>query len=265
MGCCISTKNFQNSEQKPIPLSPNHLRRNAPATPPLEEETVIEVVPSETTAPRPPDSPSLLELDKPIDLQESAAEENSEVSGFVSVGASESLSTTTATTTILMREKEDGDEVEKEVMSQKAEKPRVQAKVLTKRTYPGDVVGGKESRKRAPAKKTVPSPERRSNFVGPLRGNVIPAGSRAVPGVGGGRRSMSPATRNVGGGGTPNAGNGSSSRGVRSSRTSVNTGTPQAVTVKKGGSPGVPNGGVFPSVSESLENPLVSLECFIFL
>ncbi|GAB4859557.1 hypothetical protein Ancab_011025 [Ancistrocladus abbreviatus] len=291
MGCCISTKTSQDSEQKPNPPSPNHHHFaisnttqliNDPPHFPLEEETVKEVVLSETHTTKPADSPSLLEFNNPVvdpkysdsspdpdsvelnhplpfDLAvEDQTEENSEFFSGVSDFASVSASTTTATTANSRREKEEQyeeEEEEEEVMSQKLEKPVLSAKDLGRKAYSGNVA---QNRTREPLKQ-------KNNL---RRGNVGPTGFRPVSGVRGGRGSRSPALS----GGKRSSSNlvgRSLSMGVRSGvvdvagrlKSPADKEKPSVAEVEE------QNDSVLASesVGESLENPVVSLECFIFL
>ncbi|GMH07219.1 hypothetical protein Nepgr_009059 [Nepenthes gracilis] len=281
MGCCVSTnKTYQNSV--PSPLSPNHhhfprltakIRAgNAPATPPQEEETVKEVVLSEATMSKQPESPLSLEFSKPIDPRESfklypeKAEESNGVSvvlDFARIGAGECLSTTTAN---LMGEKREDGEEEKEVMSEgKIEERPVPAKVLTRRVHSGNAIRGKHNRTRAPAKRTSPSPEQRNNCVGPRRDNVGTDGIHRVPGERSAMRSGLPGRRAPVGAETLNLGKGGSSMCATSAAAGGRLQVVRSMEKSDERPADETNNGPPPAVCESFENPLVSLECFIFL
>ncbi|GAB4824996.1 hypothetical protein Ancab_007869 [Ancistrocladus abbreviatus] len=289
---------------EPNPPSPNHhhfpnsntTHLSDPPPRPLEEETVKEVVLSEAPVPlpiipipKPPGSPSSHEFNKPpiVDPKDSdpdpvnlnhafpldvvvagKTEENSEVFSGISDFTSESVSTTTATTTIFRREKEEDGE-EEEVMSQKLEKPVAQGNVSRNRARSGDVA---QIRTRTPSKRPVAMAEHRNS---PRRGNVGPTGSRRASGVSGGRGLKSPATT---GGKRPSSNmvGGSSSMRMRSAGTTgsgrlksppmmVEKEQSSGVQVEEASGKQKSSIPASESVSESLENPLVSLECFIFL
>ncbi|KAA8524453.1 hypothetical protein F0562_010876 [Nyssa sinensis] len=234
--------------------------------PPPEEETVKEVL-SETPISKPPTQtltnhkrPEVPEVKieaaagiKPAEEIVSEASEVSEMCSF-----SEGLSTTTLT-----EMRDDDGEVNQRI-------PKSPAKIPRQRPYHGEFAGRKERGPRSPAR-SEPSPEKRSYITSrsaqgqtttTKRLNVGPPnGIRRDPGEGSSWRSRSPLTR----------GDAAGPRPVRQKSPSSTT------TGRTGdGSPGVnaENGGklekrdddLSPETGgESLENPLVSLECFIFL
>lgn len=288
MGCCFS------SSKKRRRSSPLCSATNGRDPPPLEEETVKEVL-SETPIPKPHHSPPpKVQLDdkeadfpqvkvestavvkprdeikfestavvKPRDemqfestavIKPEVSEELSEMCSFT-----ESYSTTATATE---KREEDGEVTQ-----------RSPIRVHRKRQNTGDLNGVRERSFRSQAGRSAPSPEKRRS----------PASSRGVQG-----RGMPQQRRNVG---TPNAtrrgptdkgvrrSNSPATRGTVDARRNVRNRSPAARQAEKPGSqsparnvenegssqPEKPKEEVSPETSESLENPLVSMECFIFL
>ena len=159
---------------------------------------------------------------------------------------------------------------------------RSPVKIPKNRPYTGEHAGVRERGVRSPARRSAPSPEKRSRLTsrsGPGRPRTnqrrvigSPNGVRRDPGEGSDRRSRSPATR-VDGGPRENVRYRSptastlSRPGNRSPARTVEKdgGASPVKTVEYSGSLEKGNDGVSQQTSESLENPLVSLECFIFL
>ncbi|XP_043688280.1 uncharacterized protein LOC122639475 [Telopea speciosissima] len=299
MGCCVSTNKTPSA--KTVEAEANSYAKaaagisKAPPPPPLEEETVKEVL-SETPTPKPSfrnvetqeiPSPSFLkiETDKrsspptpppsfPIKLEEAtnmgkkttltpdpAVEEISEVSDMCSL--SESLSTTT-----IGEGRVDDGEVRQRVDRSPAKLPR-------KLLVGGEFIGRTERREKkttlSPARRFDQSPSRRDDnnamkssqvrhhhSTRDMRGaGAAYTNRRRIPdpGEGLGRRSRSPAPRHA-------FGRSPSTRGVRS------PGRIPALGPENGRKPEeskVDEGNCNWPTNESLENPLVSLECFIFL
>ena len=144
-------------------------------------------------------------------------------------------------------------------------------------TVDNNVAGGRERRLKSPARRPEPSPEKRSHG-GPrsVRGresgpaankklNVGPAGVRRDAGEGSGRRSRSPACARTGG----KAGAaGGGRKQVSAAKDAVVEQKEEEEGEEKGGGNGSEEVGEKNDVvsqEESLENPLVSMECFIFL
>ncbi|XP_009621652.1 peptidyl-prolyl cis-trans isomerase CYP63 [Nicotiana tomentosiformis] len=292
MGCCFSSS--KKHHRNPLPCSASN-DRAPPQPPPLEEETVKEVL-SETPIPKPHHPPKVplvndKEADfpqvkiestavvkptsdettfeatvvvKPCDdtkfestavIKPEVSEEPSEMCSFT-----ESYSTTATAT----EKREDDGEVTQ----------RSPIRVYRKRQNSGEIPGVRERSFRSQPGRSAPSPEKRRS----------PASSRGVQG-----RGMTAQRRNVG---PPNGGTrrGTIDSGVRRSKSPATRGpveqrrnvryrSPAAREEEKlgGQSPvrSAENGGssraekpkeeVSPESGESLENPLVSMECFIFL
>uniref|UniRef100_A0A5B6YU44 Serine/arginine repetitive matrix protein 1-like n=1 Tax=Davidia involucrata TaxID=16924 RepID=A0A5B6YU44_DAVIN len=283
MGCCLGTTTKPKAPKtNPDAVPPNHQHLSPESDtygkdphslhqpPPPEEEIVKEVL-SETPIPKPPTpTPTLIkhnnnnkrpevpevkiEATTAIKPTEDIISEISEVSQMCSF--SESLSTTTLT-----EKREDDGEVTQRVHKSPAKVPR-------KRPYSGELSGRKERGPRYPARRSSePSPEKRNHITSrsaqgqtmtTKRRNVGPPpnGLRRDPGEGFGRRSRSPVTRGEPGPPRPVS---------RKSPSSSTTGRSPVGTAENGGKLEKRNDDVPPEPSESLENPLVSLECFIFL
>lgn len=271
-----------------VGIAPQNARtRNPPPPPPLEEETVKEVL-SETPLPRPqlsetPQPPPKLQEDGPetkilISKLEEAAEVVSEYSEMYS--ASESLSTATTATTVT-------DKRETEVTSRESREVRQRlksgspAKLPRKRPpYTGDLAGGGErrgvNRSPSPAKRNLAGvsgagPRRareagRARTAAAQRNAGPPSGvPRRDPGETSRRRSSSPAT-NRDGEASVGAKGRSPAKRTGSDRPAKGEGRKElgaegaAETKREEHMDTVPEQG-----NESLDNPLVSLECFIFL
>ncbi|KAK8488202.1 hypothetical protein V6N11_047141 [Hibiscus sabdariffa] len=300
MGCCVSTNRgscgekeahleagLESFNQKPI------LESRAPP-PSAEEETVKEVL-SETPKPNAPifipqeeekkkpqiESPVFVkiqgkeslnfnikpELKSPVKLIEESASED--VSEICSVSLSESVSTIT----------DRRDEEEEEVRPQRVFRSPA-------RSGPRNQVVG-----RSPTRKLEQSPGRRNGVINggssvrlvqsrepTVRRGSRPDPPRKDPGESSGRRSRSPAmNRSVMGRSPSGRTNQSPGRARIDPRESGNTKkveqqhgttttTTTTTTTMEGKWPSSNNNGATSSTpNESLENPLVSLECFIFL
>ncbi|RAL41791.1 hypothetical protein DM860_008973 [Cuscuta australis] len=269
MGCCVSTRRSPAGPSSPDPVK---IDRSAP---PVEEETVKEVVLSETHISKPislPDEEKQEKIGngelKDVDFEkgkvevpggrrrggvvkeeeeEVAVSEPSEMCSFT-----ESISTTAT-------EWRDDDG---EVNQRSPAPPR-------KRRGTGDLAGRIDRSFRSPAGRSTPSPEKRNALAssrgGQSRSRVtsqrrnagpqkdVPRDSATT------RRSRSPATRrevdsrrNVSNK-SPAVGEGGRSPARSAER---HTGDDKSETR---------NAGAAEETGESLENPLVSLECFIFL
>ncbi|KAE8659724.1 Pre T-cell antigen receptor alpha [Hibiscus syriacus] len=296
MGCCVSTNRGSCGEkeahlevgldsfnQKPI------LESRAPP-PSAEEETVKEVL-SETPKPKAPilipqeeekektliENPAFVkiqgkeslnfnikhELKSPVNSVEESASEN--VSEICSVSLSESVSTIT-----------DRRDEEEEVRPQRVFRSPA-------RSGPRNLVVG-----RSPTRKLEQSPGRRNGVINggssvrlvqsrepTVRRGSRPEPPRKDPGESSGRRSRSPAmNRSVMGRSPSGRTNQSPGRARLDSGDSGNDkkleqqqGTTTTTTTTMDGKwPSSNNNGATSSTpNESLENPLVSLECFIFL
>ncbi|CAH9089216.1 unnamed protein product [Cuscuta europaea] len=265
MGCCLSTTRDPASAHTPPP-DPTKIDRSPP---PVDEETVKEVVLSET------------HISKPLPLQD---EKKNIIGGLKQVDdfhqvkvevdrrgplkadeeiaasePSEMCSLTESISTTATEKRDDDGEV-----NQRSPVPR------RKRRTPGDLPGGRQRGSfKSPSKRSAPSPEKR-NALAPSKSGQgrtsTPSRKRnagpekaAQRDSGNVRRSRSPAARRE-----------------ADPRRNVSIKSP---TVSEGGqSPAKsaenhredkklqkPNDGVSGETGESLENPLVSMECFIFL
>ncbi|XP_041025985.1 proteoglycan 4 [Juglans microcarpa x Juglans regia] len=298
MGCCVSTAKSSDSlkqqhssvgTQPPRPRSDANESRAPP--PSAEEETIKEVL-SETPKPKPPqplgfqstatkpvfnevkdndgdgdDGDDKNKIDKfPSPVNTATDNEISEVSKVYS--ESESVSTTTT--------KRDEDEEVRQRVNRSSP-----AKVLQRnRAYNGDM-GARRERlvAKSPNRRSEQSPgqansgsvrlvkEREPGHVTMARRGLTATERRDSTGEGSGRRSRSPATRVDNGanrsvmGRSPSARRTIRSPGrVRAAPTEPNNGRKSEQSSNKGMEEGTGQ-----TTNESLENPLVSLECFIFL
>ncbi|KAB5556588.1 hypothetical protein DKX38_007497 [Salix brachista] len=245
MGCCISSNNnskrgSRNPKPPPQPRKP-HVSTTC-TSPPLEEETVKEVL-SETPIilkPQRTSSPlTTIQTQEPKTLMQSNIQEHQEISQASEIcsNITDTLSTSTTTTTTTITEIREDEATSRKRVN------RSPAKVHRKRPYNGD----RERVLRYPAKTT---------------GQVIRTAS-GQPNVGsrGGRSDFgrSPATR------TAAIGVGRGRAGTKPGKV---TGKAGGRSVERKNKEDSANGSVLrqqPEGNESLENPLVSLECFIFL
>ncbi|XWS18334.1 hypothetical protein CRYUN_Cryun32bG0035000 [Craigia yunnanensis] len=284
MGCCVSTNRGsprENEAHIQVGLESFHqkpcLEIRAPP-PSAEEETVKEVL-SETPKPKahifiPQEENKKTQIEKPAFvkiqekeslnfnmktkskspfIEESASEDVSEV---CSVSLSESLSTIT-----------DRRDEEEEV---------TQPKVFRSPARSGSrnsVMG------QSPTRKLDQSPGRRNGVVNggssvrlvqsrepPVRRGSRPDPSRKDPGESSGRRSRSPAVNRSVMGRSPSGRRNNQSPGEYGNNKKVKQQQHGTTTTMEGKWPsGNNNGATTSAPNESLENPFVSLECFIFL
>ncbi|KAJ1410708.1 hypothetical protein SESBI_21730 [Sesbania bispinosa] len=280
MGCCFSTrKQDQNGlkNQQPHFRSSNATHEEAEycrvaPQPPLEEESVKEVL-SETPISKPQQVPILTPETKtqmpivqprksPINKAslEEASEEASLVSGTCSI--SESFSTITTATVPEMRE----DEATSKPRSARdgtwnRNRPRSDASRKRSHTVDGNGIGGRERRSKSPARlPEIPTEKKVLVSSRSVRRREFDQ-VRRDPGEGSGRRSRSPSyTRTV------SAGAGRSQLKPTGGAGRRLPAAAKGVEKENGWSENVVgerNDGV--SMEESLENPHISLECFIFL
>lgn len=209
-------------------------------------------------------------LVKPAEDIVSEVSEQTELCSFT-----ESFSTTTTTTATALEKRDDGEEVTQ----------RSPVKYRRKRPNTGDMVSVRERNVRSPARRALPSPEKRRAVMSsrPVQGRAMnaqrrntgpPNGLRRDSGEGSARRSRSPVT--LGEVGTrrnvryksPSLGENGKPGGRSPSRAVVENGGKverQNDTVRENREMEKQNDDASPGNGESLENPLVSLECFIFL
>ncbi|KAI5660793.1 hypothetical protein M9H77_20116 [Catharanthus roseus] len=302
MGCCLSKnpppKSVRQQEKSPKSQKCGGGPPPSPPPPlPVEEETVKEVVLSEIPIPKPP-SPVVEKIKRPenqdfkveIQIPEeskpkesttvvikpppaediiSEVSEQSELCSFT-----ESFSTTTTATALEKRD--DGEEVTQ----------RSPVKYRRKRQNTGDLNGNRERNVRSPARRAAPSPERRIPVTSsrPVQGRAMtgqrrnvgpPNGLRRDTGEGSARRSRSPVTRgelvprrnmkykNPGLGDTGKPPGGRSPARTAENVSKVEKQNDSIVPERK--EMEKQNDNPSPENGESIENPLVSLECFIFL
>lgn len=240
MGCCVSSdKSYCHS---PESLSLTH-----------EEETVKEVL-SETPIPKPLSPLMIFQEKSEIETMVTTAEEVCQVPE-VSEICSEGFSTRS-----FNEKKENDDDDDGEVTQMVGRSPPKARRRRPSRS--GDVSGGNDRGGWGPPKRSEPLPEGLNRV--PSRTGRAPAAYRrngVMSGVGdSGRRSRSPAT--VSEVGAARFGRGKNSPSITTGQYSTR---PPAPTADRGFGFENSGGGDSPTANETLENPLVSLECFIFL
>ncbi|XP_010268938.1 PREDICTED: uncharacterized protein LOC104605748 [Nelumbo nucifera] len=179
---------------------------------------------------------------------------------------SESVSTTT------MTERKDDDERSRDDGEVRQRVDRSPARVPRKRLVSGDYAGKTEKGGRSPARRYEPSPGRKmdnatmsvhSKEMSHSTRRRVPANNgliRRDPGDSSGRRSRSPATRSV----DPGSYRSTIGRSPSSRKTGRSPGQAPPLSEDNGRKLEETKEGSW-QTNESLENPLVSLECFIFL
>lgn len=292
MGCCCSKNEAEEKEKEKAPRKP----RWDPPPPPPEEETVKEVL-SETPrakpkpkpkSPPPPSSPVLkpdhdelvkVGLEKKPKPKPKASEIPPSDDRSEQPQPSDdacSLSEVTSNATSATTKERERDEISTAATSTLPRIPRNYPNGNYRRSYSGELVGGGTRRERSsPAVvagvgcrsgRSSPAPPMRNSRSINGSGNGVKrdAGERS------GRRSLSPGAkrREVMGPGGPGEKFGAN-RGLPLKRVPPLPVPPhKLVQLSEGGVPGA-NAGPGPSPGaegkESLENPSVSLECFIFL
>ncbi|XP_027348200.1 uncharacterized protein LOC113859689 [Abrus precatorius] len=295
MGCCFSTPKTQNQNQIPNQKHQNALKIQQPHEPPpyLEEESVKEVL-SETPIPKSLQVPILMpetktqmpslqnppvkfETKVPIPIEDQVSEVVSQLSETCSISESFSTATTTTATTTTATEKREEDEAtSKRSRREGATNHKWDRSPSRKRPYvaDGNFATGRERRVKSPARRPDPSPEKkikggsrvvRGRGSGPVANRKLNAGSAAVrrdPGEGSGRRSRSPScARAVGG--TSKVGAGGGRKQVLPENGVVEK--EKEKEKEKSESEEVVEKNDVVSPEECLENPHVSMECFIFL
>ncbi|KAG4980156.1 hypothetical protein AAZX31_12G102900 [Glycine max] len=284
MGCCFSTPTKQNQNQNNQTTKKNH--HHEPPPPPLEAESVKEVL-SETPITKPqqvpiltPETKTLLPLlqDPPPNFEtkskapptEEVSEVVSQLSETCSISESFSAATTATTatavtattTTVTVADKREEDEATSKIHKWDRSPSR-------KRPYAadGNLAGVRDRRLKSPARRQEPSPEKKmKGGPRPIRGREIldsgtaanrkrnggPAALRRDSGEGSGRRSRSPAC-------------------VRNGKVGAGGGRKEVAPAKeveketKSECEEVGEKNDVVSKEECLENPHVSMECFIFL
>lgn len=305
MGCCVSTNGHSRKDQNfqlgsDASLKPKSTHENRAPPPSIEEETVKEVL-SETPKPK----PLLLQpiknpqqehqetdkkkihieprfLDDKIKPNEFLSQEEEISEQEISDICSLTLSETVSTITFNNEKRDEDDDGDGEEVKQRVKRSPVSKLPVKNRAVSGDFVPKKDRVVgKSPTRKTEQSPDKRNNAGRGIGGGSVrlvqsresstyqagrqglrPDPKRRDPGESSGRRSRSPATNRSIMGRSPSA------RRANGSPGRVKTDVPES-----GGSG---KEGKWPSTSntssndnnttkESLENPLVSLECFIFL
>ncbi|GAU41569.1 hypothetical protein TSUD_271780 [Trifolium subterraneum] len=202
-----------------------------------------------------------------IETKDSSIDEVSQLSETTTV--TESFSTATTATTATVTEKREDEATSKQCNRGESTTTTHHHKwnrsPSKKRSHVAD---GNERRVKSPARRSEPSPEkkmksgsrlvrgRESGSVGNRKINAGSAGVRRDSGEGSGRRSRSPScSRSVGG---------SSKVGISGGRKQAPVAVENGME-KKSESEEVEEKNDIVSQGESIENPHVSMECFIFL
>ncbi|KAE9593027.1 hypothetical protein Lal_00029194 [Lupinus albus] len=294
MGCCFSKRNPQNQNphhHNSLKTQQPHLKSNptlvlAPQPQPAFEEESVKEVLSETPISKPHQVPILTpEMKTQMPLVQNPAKDSetkgpnpiikaeedvSELVSQISEACSISESLSTANTAITTEKRE-----EDEATSERSNRDRIPTTThkwnrspsnASSRKGPyavnGNVAVGRGGRPKSPAKRLEPSPEKkvhsgprpvRGREYGLVSNRKINAGVRRDSGEGSGRRSRSPSCTRKGGGTTM-----ACAEGGRRQVTPV-----KDVVEKEKIGGGEKNEVVTPE--ESLQNPHVSMECFIFL
>jgi hypothetical protein len=276
MGCCVSTEKTpaltsvsQKHDHSLIPSRSDAIESRAPP-PSAEEESVKEVL-SETPKPKPIpqqkhelyDQPTKPIFDKTNNDDNKIEYEVSEV-----CSVSESVSTTTTTTT----KRDEDEEVRQRVFNKSPLKKQLRNRGSYTGSAPPDFVPKRErvSIGKSPTRRSDMSPGRFNS--GPTRlvqgrEPVARRGLKAESGEASARRSRSPATRIDNGANSNRSMMGRSPSAKRTNRSPgrVRTVPTEANTRKIEQANNNAEEEKWPTTNESLENPLVSLECFIFL
>lgn len=263
-------------EPEPTHAEKTHIRDLPLAAPVVEEESVKEVL-SETPIWRPQQEPNKTMLEKKTHLpatvlQVEAKElsEASQISETCGISESFSLSTTTTTTTITeVRDEDEAISKRKREAGSRARLNGSQVSMRRKRPNSGELPSRRERGPMAPSNRQETSSDKRNRVearsvrgreAGQMRTmqrTVRSAGARRDIGEMSSRRSRSPATRTASG---VNRGG----MGRNPSKATELAGD-RSMGVESGGTKEDLNDSVLQVGNESLENPLVSLECFIFL
>ncbi|XP_052202547.1 uncharacterized protein LOC127808177 [Diospyros lotus] len=257
MGCCVST----NSKPASPPKDHHHRHsssarsadfRHSKAPPPLEEETVKEVL-SETPNPKPP-VPKIQD-EKEAKIQEDDASDVGDKTPFTATEVSEVSDITSlseSVSTLTERREEDEGEVRQRVA-------RSPSKLRRRGSTPA--VG------KSPVRRSDPSPGRVRLVPARERPGVAPAGQRQDSGDVNMRRLRSPAKRGAETGAARTAGLGRSPSDRKTGKSPDRVRSDQSEKTRKVRETADKEAATWPppTGNESLENPLVSLECFIFL
>ncbi|XP_065878863.1 uncharacterized protein [Euphorbia lathyris] len=274
MGCCLTTTHGgRNSQIESESLKINKSTPSQNSAPPsIEEETVKEVL-SETPKLIKPELHHHHHHDDDDGEEEDKQKKNIHIDPVPfpdedtvnSEVCSLSISETVSTTTFDYGYNDDEGEVKQRVKRSPAKLP------VKNRSLSGDFGCRREwVTGKSPNRRTDQSPDKRNNVSRGGCGSVKPGQSRESSSVG--RRVLRPDPYRRDSG----EGSGRRSRSPAANRSSSTTGRSLSAR-RRNGSPGrvrtdVPdkwpstsNMGTSTTPNESLENPLVSLECFIFL
>ncbi|CAI9280176.1 unnamed protein product [Lactuca saligna] len=277
MGCCLGTTaaNHRQPDKSKLKTEPRPASHSPP--PAFEEETVKEVLSETPIVPKTPptvvvDRPQILQSEErsAVDLTKKPSEEVQENVSEMSEMYSYSESFSAATTATVADAKK--DEIEMDDEGEVTQKVKIRSppakRVVRKRPMvtSGELAGKKERVTRPAARRQMaPSPEKKRQSPSRTTTNVQRQRNVGQPNDARrevtARRSRSPAVRGEAG----------QSRKIRdrspaeksSDVIPVNTvESEEKITVEK-----ADDGAASPEpqTTESLENPLVSLECFIFL
>lgn len=268
MGCCVSTNNKPTQPRKTTPYISTSKRggvsKSPPPSHPLPEEEIVKEILSETptllvkplsppvpkfrhknASPFIKSAPLLRDKEHRNDTvckKPSAADDAaSEVSEICST-LSESVSVSTSVTE---NREHNGDRKEELREARQRSPAKLRNRPFSGEMHRERTVG------RSPGRRSEPSPGR----VRPVTGSGY--GRRRESGESSGRRSTSPAMR-------PEAGVGRAQSGRKTGKSPGRVGPGDKIRKLDGGKESGESKWA-PTNDESLENPLVSLECFIFL
>lgn len=299
MGCCLSktqdlnpdpksnpsaSSQFHSSNQHPLPESNPHPLRS-PLSPVFEEESVKEVL-SETPKPKPKPQEVIpiqesdkkseqddkqihtkteekdiqIPIPKIVEVVNNSVNNVAVSEDFSEVSEICSLSGSISTTVTERKDDEDGE----------VSQPRVHrspAKRIRKRPIPGEFVSRQDRGSKSPARRLNPSPGRRNDSSSHQNQNhqdAVAARRRIAENNrarrenidrGVSRRSRSPATRTNAGTNRAGIGRSPSKRAPAPRSPARTPAVKQPEKVEEGEK----------ETNELIENPLVSMECFIFL
>ncbi|KAL4585126.1 hypothetical protein LXL04_009741 [Taraxacum kok-saghyz] len=281
MGCCLGTTAAAAKHRQPDKSKPKLKPKPTPAShsppPAFEEETVKEVLSETPIVPKAPppvtvDHPQILHSEErdAVDLTKKPSDEVQENVSEMSEMYSYSESYSAATTATVVDARK--DEIEMEEEGEVTQKVKIRSppakRVLRKRPMvtSGELAGKNERVTRPAARRQMaPSPEKKRQSPSRTTANVQRNRNVGQPNENRrevmARRSRSPAVRGE-------AGQRRNTRERSPAEKSRDVMPVKAVEFEeKSPVEKTDDGGALPEppLTESLENPLVSLECFIFL
>ncbi|KAK7263627.1 hypothetical protein RJT34_31220 [Clitoria ternatea] len=284
MGCCFSKSTIQ-VQTTPQTHRPHH------EPPPLEEESVKEVL-SETPISKPHQVPNLMpetkiqmpvvqnppekfEKECPLEVSE-VVSQLSETCSITESFSTATTATATTTTAATVTEKREDDEATSKHSSIEGTTTNRKWDRSPARKRPHAGESGRERRVKSPARRPEPSPEkkikassrvvrgRESSTAANRKRNVGSGGVRRDSGEVSGRRSRSPScARTVRNGGPSKVGSSSGPKHVVPANGAEKEKEKEKEKKSENEEIVVENDVVSPE--ECLENPHVSMECFIFL